>query len=58
MTKPIPFSHCHLCQDKKAKLKNYYGHPLCEPCIKMEEETDWDQYEADKRDRIAEENEE
>lgn len=56
-TKPIDFSHCHVCKDREKKLKNYYGFAMCSDCIKTEEETDWDQYEEDKRHRIAEENE-
>ncbi|MFT7109904.1 MAG: hypothetical protein ACI843_001571 [Psychrobacter glaciei] len=58
MTKPIDFSHCYLCQDKRSRLTNYYGFALCAPCIKLEEETDWDQYEINKRQRIAKQNEE
>jgi hypothetical protein len=56
-TKPIHFSHCHVCKARDKELKNYYGFAMCSDCIKTEEETDWDQYEEDKRQQIAEENE-
>ncbi|WP_396586433.1 hypothetical protein [Bermanella sp. R86510] len=53
----IDFSRCYVCLDEEKKLKNYYGFAMCSDCIKTEEETDWDQYEEDKRQQIAEENE-
>jgi len=54
---PIDFSKCHICLDEEKKLKNYYGFAMCNACIKLEQETDWDQYEEDKRQRMAEQNE-
>jgi len=48
-------SGCEYCQ--KLPVSDYYGSRLCDDCIKMEESTDWDQYEEDKRQRIAEQNE-
>ena len=38
-------------------VTDYYDTYLCEDCIKMEETTDWDAYEENKRQSIAEQNE-
>jgi|21_taG_2_1085346.scaffolds.fasta_scaffold90626_1 hypothetical protein len=53
----IDFTACNYCSDEEVPLKNYYGSALCDRCIKMEVETDWDDYERKKRERIAESNE-
>lgn len=53
----IDFTACNYCSDDEAPLENYYGAALCKACIKMEVETDWDEYERKKRERIAESNE-
>jgi len=49
-------SECEYCHEQK-NLTNYYGTTLCPDCIEMEETTDWDAFEAEKRQRIAEQNE-
>lgn len=54
----LDFTKCASCEDPNASLENYYGAALCSDCINLEKDTDWDQYEEDKRRRIAEENEE
>ncbi|NQY17727.1 hypothetical protein [Alteromonas sp.] len=46
---------CEYC--RKIPVSNYYGARLCDNCIEMERNTDWDAYEEKKRKRIAEENE-
>jgi len=46
---------CEYCQ--QIPVSDYYGTKLCNDCVKMEETTDWDKFEADKRARIAENNE-
>lgn len=48
---------CNICRDEEAGLTDYYGTPMCDRCIQMEETTDWDAYEENKRRRIAEANE-
>ncbi len=54
---PLDFTCCEWCLDEEKPLQNYYGNVLCPDCIKMEVETDWDEYESKKRERIAESNE-
>jgi hypothetical protein len=53
----IDCTACNYCSDEEKPLTIYYGSALCEDCIKMEIETDWDEYERKKRERIAESNE-
>lgn len=48
---------CNICRDEEKGLTDYYGTPMCEDCIRIEETTDWDAYEENKRRRIAEANE-
>jgi hypothetical protein len=48
---------CDICGDDEAMASNYYGTMMCNDCIDAERNTDWDQYEADKRERIAEQQE-
>ena len=48
-------SGCEYCH--RIPVSNYYGARLCDDCIEMERNTDWDAYEEKKRNRIAEENE-
>ena len=59
MPRPIlDFTCCEWCLDDEDKpLENYYGSALCQECIKMEIETDWDEFERKRRQRIAEANE-
>ena len=57
MSKPMDFTRCNWCGDEEAPLQNYYGDALCQDCIRMDKETDWDEYERKKRERIAEQNE-
>lgn len=45
------------CCDSEAPARDYYGTSLCEECIEMDRDTDWDAYEEEKRRRIAEQNE-
>ena len=47
---------CQLC-GCVSQFRNYYGTRMCEPCIELEEETDWDKFEEDKRRSISESNE-
>ena len=52
------WSQCNVCGDEEAaQLTDYYGTPMCDECIRIEEETDWDEYEARKRERLAEQQE-
>ena len=44
---------CELCQEKMSTTP----HGLCDECDAFERNFDIDQFEADKRQRIAEENE-
>ncbi len=53
----LDFTACNYCSDDTAPLENYYGTVLCKDCIKMEIETDWDEYERKRRERIEESNE-
>lgn len=53
----LDFRACNYCSDKYKPLENYYGTVLCADCIKMEKETDWDEFERRRRERIAESNE-
>lgn len=55
MTNYCEFSGCEYCQ--QIPTSDYFGSRLCNDCIDMEENTDWDQFEVDKRQRIAEQNE-
>lgn len=55
MTNYCEHNGCEYCQ--QMPVSDYYGTKLCDECIKMEETTDWDKFEADKRARIAENNE-
>ena len=49
---------CEYCSNfDELDVSDYYGTRLCSDCIRMEEETDWDDYEEKKRQRIAEANE-
>lgn len=57
MRQVLDFTGCNFCGDEETPLENHYGDVLCRECIKIELETDWDQYEADRRQRIAESNE-
>jgi hypothetical protein len=54
---PLDFTCCEWCLDEEVSLQNYYGTVLCAECIKMDVETDWDEIERNKRERIAESNE-
>ncbi len=52
------WSACNICGDPEAQqLTDYYGTPMCDDCIHIEETTDWDAYEERKRERLSEENE-
>ena len=53
----IDCTACNYCSDEEKPLTNLLWFALCEDCIKMEIETDWDEYERKKRERIAESNE-
>lgn len=53
----LDFTCCEWCLDEEKHLQNYYGTVLCQDCIKMEVETDWDEFERKKRERIEESNE-
>jgi len=53
----LDFTCCEWCLDEEAALQNYYGTVLCAECVEMEQTTDWDDYEAKRRERIAEQNE-
>lgn len=48
---------CEMCGQCDAPSQDYYGIVMCDECIRIEKETDWDQFEQDKRERIAEQNE-
>lgn len=48
---------CDLCCDTNTALKTYYGQTLCQACIDIEENTDWDKFEEDRRRRILESHE-
>ena len=49
-------SGCEYCHSQE-DLQWYFGTILCSDCIDMERNTDWDEFEQKKRERIAEENE-
>lgn len=53
----LDFTVCEYCSMDDVPLQNYYGTVLCQECIDMELNTDWDAYECNKRRRIAESNE-
>lgn len=55
--KSINWSRCEYCLDEEVSLVDYFGFALCQSCIEMEETTDWDKFEDDRRRRIAENNE-
>jgi|TARA_R100000501_G_C2579625_1_gene83373 hypothetical protein len=58
MTRPLlDFTACNYCSDDEKPLQNYYGTVLCQDCIDMEVNTDWDEWERKKRQSIAESNE-
>ena len=46
---------CEVCDSEN--YEDYYGIRLCKDCIAMEENTDWDKFEEDKRRKISEDNE-
>lgn len=48
---------CEICDDEESGTRSYYGVQMCAECIQLEEGTDWDKFEADRRQRIAESNE-
>ena len=52
----VIIAECEYCSTTEG-LQNYYGATLCQECIDFDKNFDVDSYEADKRERIAEENE-
>jgi hypothetical protein len=55
---PKDWSACNVCRNEEVEqLTDYYGTPMCDDCIRIEETTDWDEFEKKKRERIAEEQE-
>ena len=49
---------CRICADEEKPTRQYYDlGQWCDGSIKMDQETDWDAWEENKRQRVAEESE-
>lgn len=48
---------CACCGCVRGGMNPYFDTSICDSCKEMEENTDWDKFEEDKRRRISEQNE-